>query len=103
MEKLIGVTSEYNTADRVLAWSVFSYQVIFNTVICFALVVIWNRIRPWNDAAWGWYFFITNIVVAGVIGLISTVWFTIGGTLGLIQLFRRLEQKRTDSRDDGRD
>ena len=46
--------------------------------------------------------FINNIVIAFVIGLVSTVWFTIGGTRGLRQMFKRLAEHEQNKLDDGR-
>jgi hypothetical protein len=40
--------------------------------------------------------------VAGVIGAISTVWFTIGGTNDLRRLFKDVAVKRQSIADDGR-
>ena len=46
--------------------------------------------------------FVTRILVAGAIGLVSTVWFSIGGTLDLRRLFKRLAEKQDNFLDDGR-
>ena len=65
-------------------------------------MIIWNRISPWPDEWWSHYFFITKILIAGLIGIVSTVWFSIGGTVDLIRLFKRLDEKKDDISDDGR-
>ena len=40
--------------------------------------------------------------VAGLIGIVSTVWFTIGGTWDLRRMFRRLAAREANLLDDGR-
>ncbi len=102
LSKFVNITPEYTKGDRILAWSSFAYNVIFNTVICFVLVIAWNMFQKWTPEAWGWYFYVTNILVAGVIALVSTFWFSICGTKDLIRLFKRLEEKKSDDSDDGR-
>ena len=56
----------------------------------------------WPAKWWANWFFIQNFIVAFGIGLISTVWFTIGGTLGLRQMFKRLATHEQNKLDDGR-
>jgi hypothetical protein len=51
---------------------------------------------------WGMYFFIKNFAVVGIIGVVTTVWFSIGGTRDLFRLFKDLEEKEADELDDGR-
>ena len=41
-------------------------------------------------------------MVAGIIGIISSIWFPICGTIDLIKLFKRLETKESNDLDDGR-
>lgn len=48
------------------------------------------------------WFFLNNFLLAGAIGAVSTVWFTIGGTMDLRRLFRDLAQKEANVLDDGR-
>lgn len=99
--KMIGITGEYTRGDRVIAWSVFCYSFLYNFVICFALVVIWNLISPWPLHWWGCYFFITTLLVPGIVAFISTFWFGIGGVIDLIRLFRDLEHREADILDNG--
>ena len=100
-KRFLGIDSQYTKGDRILAWSVFLYSfgLGFGS---FLTLVIWNAISPWPNHWWATWFFISNIVVASSIGLISTVWFTIGGTWDLIRLFKRLETKEVNALDDGR-
>ena len=102
LRKLIGIDANYTRGDRILAWSVFLYSFLYSFVIIFLAVVIWNKVTPWPIEWWAHYFFITKILVAGLIGIVSTVWFSIGGTLDLIKLFQRLAQKQDNVLDDGR-
>ncbi len=102
LTKLIGITPEYSRGDKVLAWSVFGYSFVYFFLGTFVSVVIWNAISPWPNEWWAHYFYITSVLVAGLIGAISTVWFTIGGTVDLMKLFKRLADKEEDVLDDGR-
>ena len=99
--KLIGIDDEYTTGDKVIAWSVFLYAVVFQFFIAFVGVVIWNWISPWPAEWWSWYFFITVIVVGIVVGSISTVWFMIGGVIDLRRLFKDLALRKDNPLDDG--
>ena len=103
--KIIGITSEYTLGDKILAWSVFGYSFVYNFIIIFLMVVVWNVIKPWPMEWWSHYFFITGILVVGIIGVVSTVWFTIGGIVDLRQLFIDLAKRDAsaiDATDNGR-
>ena len=99
--KLIGIDDEYTTGDKVIAWSVFAYSIVFQFLIVFLGVVIWNWISPWPAEWWSWYFFITLFVVGITVGSISTIWFMIGGFIDLRRLFRDLAKRVDNPLDDG--
>ncbi len=99
--KLIGIDDEYTTGDKIIAWSVFGYAVVFQFFIAFLAVVIWNAISPWPAEWWSMYFFITIIVVGIIVGSISTVWFMIGGIIDIRCLFRDLTKRVDNPLDDG--
>jgi Na+/proline symporter len=100
-KSLIGIDSQYTTSDKILAWSVFiwSFGWGFGS---FITLIIWNKISPWPNAWWANWFFFCNIILAGVIGIVSTIWFTIGGTRDLYRLFKRLGEREVNVLDDGR-
>ncbi|MEN7973489.1 MAG: sodium:panthothenate symporter [Verrucomicrobiota bacterium] len=102
LNKIIGITSQYTKGDRILARSVFFYSFVWAFGFAFVGVVIWNRISPWPQAWWGTWYFITHVCILGLIGVISTVWFTWGGTRDLLRMFKALKTKEADVLDDGR-
>ena len=101
VSKIIGITSEYSTGDRIIAWSVFCYSFIYGVLLVFVAVVLWNAVSPWPAHWWGYKFFITGLVVPCIIGVISTVWFTWGGLRDIIRLFRDLAERKANPDDNG--
>ena len=99
--KMIGITKEYTTGDKVIAWSLFLYSFVWSFIIIFICVVIWNAVTPWPIQCWGKYFFIVHLVVPGIITAISAVWFGIGGCIDLFKMFRDLKERVDNPLDDG--
>ena len=103
LNKMIGITNEYTTGDKVIAWSVFIYSFVYCFMICFVGVVIWNAFSPWPIEWWSRYFFINSLVITGVMAFIASFWFGIGGYIDLFRLFRDLKARlQVDPLDDGR-
>ena len=103
LKKLVGITPEYSRGDRIIAWAVFCYSFVFMFGVCFLGVVLWNLVSPWPVAWWSRYFVATSFIVPAIVAAISTVWFGVGGVLGLRQLFRDLAARgKIDETDDGR-
>ena len=100
--RLVGIDNQYTRGDRILAWSVFLWSFGWGFLVCFVVVATWNVVCPWGNAGWARWFFINNIVIAGAIGIVSTIWFTIGGTRDLRRLFKDLEGRELNVLDDGR-
>jgi len=99
--KLIGITEEYTRGDRILAWSVFCWNVVYRFGIVFLAVVIWNVFQPWSNQAWGVYFCWTQVYVVGIVAVVSTVWFIWGGTRDIRRLFRDLAAREDNPDDNG--
>ena len=71
-------------------------------MIGFVAVAVWNFISPWSNEGWSRWFFIQNFVVLIIVAIVSTVWFTWGGTRDLYRLFKALAAKESNVLDDGR-
>ncbi|MFA5866146.1 MAG: hypothetical protein WC975_15850, partial [Phycisphaerae bacterium] len=71
-------------------------------LVSFVVIAVWNFISPWSNDGWARWFFLNNFILAGVIGLVSTIWFSIGGTIDLRKLFKDLAKKEENILDDGR-
>ncbi len=100
--KILGITKEYTTGDKVIAWSFFFYSFIYNFIGTFIVVIIWNTFSPWPIQWWGKYFFVVYLIIPGIMATISTIWFGIGGCIDIFRLFRDLEARTTNDLDDGR-
>ena len=101
ISKLVGIDSQYSRSDKAIAWSVFGYNTILVFLI-FLVIVIWNMISPWKVGWWVNWFFINRICITCIIGVITAIWFSIGGTRDLVRMFKRLKEKETNVQDDGR-
>ena len=99
--KLIGITPEYTLGDRIIAWSVFSYNIIYKLILAFIVIMIWNKISPWPKEWWGTYFYIVSLVIPSIAGVITTVWFMTGGIIDLRRLFRDLAKRVDNPLDNG--
>jgi len=102
ISRLLGIDSECTRGDRILIWSVFFFSIIYQMGMCFIVVAIWNAVSPWPDAWWSHYFYVTHLLVPAAIGVVSTVWFLIGGVIDTRQLFRDLRARIDNPLDDGR-
>ena len=99
--KLIGITPEYTLGDKIIAYSVFGYSIVYGILIAFLGIVVWNVFYPWPDHWWTVKFFITMLLIPGIAGIISTVWFLIGGIHDFRQLFIDLKKRVEDASDNG--
>ena len=99
--KLISITPEYTTGDKVIAWSVFIYTFVYKILISFFLVILWNAFFPWPTEYWNLYFLITSLIIPGILGVITTVWFFCGGIIDARRLFVDLAKRKEDPLDNG--
>jgi SSS family solute:Na+ symporter len=101
LKTMSGIDGNFTRGDKILSWSVIVWSLGWGFG-SFLTILIWNLISPWPQEWWANWFFIASIVVASTVGIVSTVWFSIGGTRDLIQMFARLRCHEDDTADDGR-
>jgi hypothetical protein len=101
LRKIIGITPEYTKGDKAIAWGFFIYSFVYQFLLVFLLVLVWNSISRWPLEWWSHYFFIVQLVVPGILALLTTFWFGYGGIKDLIQLFRDLETRTVNHLDNG--
>ena len=99
--KLLSITPDYTRCDKIIAWSMFTFSFIYQFGLAFVAVVIWNAISPWSNEWWSNYFYITSLIIPAIVGVISTVWFSIGGTVDIVRLFKDLAARTVDTSDNG--
>ncbi len=104
---LLGFTPEYTKGDRALAWSVILWStwsfLVFLTEATWNLPLKWR----WQESKWFnvWRFY--ELPVSLLIGIATTIWFTLGGTRDLRRLFKALREDKeaanatANSKDDG--
>jgi hypothetical protein len=101
LDHLVGINAEYTREDRILAWAVFGYNIIYGFLGTFVLVAICAKVFHWSIHAWVVKTFVTALVVPLVFGIVTTIWFTWGTTRDIRRLFRDLETRVRDDRDNG--
>ena len=99
--KLVGITPEYTRTARAIAWSVFWYSFVYALVIVFCGTIIWNAVYTWPKNWWNIKFFVTSLLIPGIIGVITTFWFVAGGIRDLKRLFVDLANRKQDENDNG--
>ena len=100
--KLIGITPAYSNGDRIIAYVLFVYSIVYGFIIMFLAVLVWNAFSPWPLKWWSNYFFISLLLIPCIVAAITAVWYGIGGFINLIQLFRDLKQRVVNPLDNGR-
>ena len=93
IDMLAGITPEHTRGDKAISYSLLIYTYIYNFGLCFLLIVIWNSFSKWPIQWWSKYFFITQVIVPVIAVGITSIWFSIGGVYGLIDLFRNLRTR----------
>lgn len=99
--KILGITSDYSTGDKIIAYTFFIQSFIWGFLCAFVGVIIWNTITPWTFEWWGTYFFITLLAIPLCLSIVSVFWFGIGGFIDLFRLFRDLKDRVANPLDNG--
>lgn len=98
--RLAGFDAEFTRGDRWIAGGLFGWTMFF--LVVFLAGLAWNLISPWPVAWWKSYWWIIGVIIPLIVGILTTIWFTIGGLKDLRSFFDALATARRDSTDNGR-
>lgn len=99
LSRLMGIDDDFTRSDRWITAGIFWWSMAW-----FAIFLVGSAaylIHPWSNLAWAHYWGVAAIWLPLVVGVITTVWFTIGGLRDLRVFFRRLQAQARDAGDDG--
>ena len=99
--KILGITPEYTKGDKIIAYSVFIYAVIYRFGVTFLLVAIASIFYKFSTDFWGNYFLVTFLIIPGIAAFITAIWFGIGAVIDLKNLFRDLSNRKANPLDNG--
>lgn len=97
--RLWGIDDQFSRSDRWITLGIFWWSIIWFLV--FVIGSIAYLVHPWSSEVWANFWFVQAICMPLVIGVITTVWFTIGCIRDLRVFFHRLHQEKIDLHDDG--
>jgi SSS family solute:Na+ symporter len=95
---LMGVTKEFTRSDRIIYVISVSWTLFFAGV--FLIGTIWNSLVKAPDTAWlaYWKYYVGLFLC---VGTVTTLWFSIGGFVDVIRMFKRLKVIQRNEADDG--
>jgi Na+/proline symporter len=96
--QLFGIDNDFSQVDKVLYLFVTGWSFVWSGL--FILGTILNSALGFTVDTWipFWRFY---VLLAVVLGVVSTVWFSIGGCVDLVDLLKRLKTVTRSSVDDG--
>jgi Na+/proline symporter len=101
LNHFVSITPEYSRGDKIITWFVFFYTIFYKFLFAFIGAYVASKAFHWGVREWSQYFFVITLAVPFVLGIGTTVWFTIGSILDIRRLFRDLEARKRDALDNG--
>ncbi|MGN6628219.1 MAG: sodium:solute symporter family protein, partial [Tepidisphaeraceae bacterium] len=99
LASLMGIDENFTRADRFQAGAFFAWTI--GWFVVFIVVTVWNLVHVWPTGWWSHYWYWAGTLLPLGVGVVTTVWFTLGGVRDIRNLFRRLSLERPDASDDG--
>lgn len=97
--RLIGLDENFTFVDRLLAGGLFTWSMIWLTVL--VVGTVWNMIAPWPITVWSAFWRFTAIGLPVFFTFVTAIWFAIGGVIDMRKFFARLKEERVDLSDNG--
>jgi SSS family solute:Na+ symporter len=91
-------SAEFTRGDKFIYWFKIGWTAFFT--ITFIIGCMWAMVGTIPLTVWGkWWLF--TVILSIVIGIVTTIWFLIGGFHDMFQLFALLRGERVNLADDG--
>jgi len=97
-EKMFGIGQEFNFRDRVTAYSIVGWLLMWLGV--FIAGMIYGFVAKPGEEAWAKFWYVYLICLFGL-SIVTTLLFTIGGLVDIESLFKSLKTQKHDYDDDG--
>lgn len=97
--RLFGINSHFSRGDKWIAASFVLWSFFWCAVVL--LGTIWNAWNPLPLSAWVSFWHVAGIGIPVLLTLITSLWFTWGGSRDIRDLFRRLREQKINHLDDG--
>ena len=97
-QAIFGMGKDFNLRDKIVFMIMTAWTIVW--AVIFLVVTAYNFIFKVPEEIWSkfWHFYIWMTIV---IGIITTVWFAIGGVIDLKKMFYRLKTMSRNEQDDG--
>ncbi|MDD4817827.1 MAG: hypothetical protein PHI85_07650 [Victivallaceae bacterium] len=98
--RITGITDEYSRGDRIVSNLAVGWT--FYGLAVFGVIAVWNLgFRRWPVEWWFnlWRYY--TVPLALLVGVVTAVWFTWGGSRDLIRMFRALRKLKRSPDDSG--
>ncbi len=96
--EMIGIDADFSFLDKVLYIFVTSWSFVMSAIFIIGLVL--HKLGKMTIESWT-SFWHGYVIVAVSLGIITTIWFSIGGFVDLADLLKRLKHQSLDDQDDG--
>ena len=100
LKKFLGIDHQYDTADKVISYSLFGWKMFWLAVGL--VITLWNLVLwHWPMSWWSTYWRIHSIYIPFILAIPTTVWFVWGGVRDMRLLFHDLRSVTRHAHDDG--
>jgi Na+/proline symporter len=96
--QMIGIDADFSFLDKILYIFVTSWSFIMSAIFIVGIILNKSGVLTLDNWTNFWHGY---VIVAVSLGIITTVWFSIGGFVDLADLLKRLKHRSLDETDDG--
>ena len=97
-QRILGIGKDFTRNDKFFYLCITGWTIVWGVI--FIIVTLYNMIYGVSTVFWAkfWHFYVWITLIVGVL---TTIWFTWGGTVDLVKMFRRLATMARNDSDDG--